>query len=78
METDLPNSSYTLTADPMANNNGGFDIDSANRFHEFICRNKIPSVVYTKVAATASALPTKVLKDMAATGHVLGQHLYKV
>ncbi|KAH6701345.1 hypothetical protein BKA61DRAFT_582423 [Leptodontidium sp. MPI-SDFR-AT-0119] len=61
----------------MANNNGGFDMDSANVFHEFMCRNKIPSVVFTKVAATASAMPTKVLKDMAATGHVLGKHLYK-
>ncbi|KAH6699896.1 hypothetical protein BKA61DRAFT_681897 [Leptodontidium sp. MPI-SDFR-AT-0119] len=62
----------------MANNNGGFDMDSANIFHEFICRNKIPSVVFTKVVTTTSAIPTKVLKDMAATGHVLGKHLYKV
>ncbi|KAH6712153.1 hypothetical protein BKA61DRAFT_675948 [Leptodontidium sp. MPI-SDFR-AT-0119] len=53
-------------------------MDSANVFHEFMCRNKIPSVVFTKVTATASTMPTKVLKDMAATGHVLGKHLYKV
>lgn len=78
VEPNPSTSSYTLVADPMANNNGGFDMDSANKFHEFMCVNKIPSVVYTKVAATASALPPKVLEDMAATGHVLGQHLYKV
>jgi hypothetical protein len=78
VEPNLPNSCYTIIADPMANNNGGFDMDSANAFHEFICRNKIPSVVFTKVAATASAMPTKVLKDMAATGHVWANTFYKV
>ncbi|KAH6719523.1 hypothetical protein BKA61DRAFT_571527 [Leptodontidium sp. MPI-SDFR-AT-0119] len=67
-----------LVKNPMANNNRGFDMDSANIFYEFMCRNKIPSVVFTKVTATASTILTKVLKDMAATGHVLGKHLYKV
>lgn len=53
-------------------------MDSVNAFHEFICRNKIPSVVFTKVAMTASAMLTKVLKDMAATGHVWANTFYKV
>jgi len=66
VEHDLSSSSYALIADDQANNNR-FDMNSADKFHKFICRNNIPSVVFTKVAATASALPTQVLKDLAAT-----------
>lgn len=78
MELNFPNSCYTIIADLMANNNRGFDMNSANIFYEFMCRNKIPSVVFIKVTATASVMPIKVLKDMAAIGHVLGKYLYKV
>ena len=77
VEHDPSNSSYALIADSFANNNGGFDMDSANEFHEFICRNNIPSIVFTKVAATASALSTNVLEDLAFTGHILGKYIYK-
>ena len=44
----------------------------------FICYNNIPSVVVTKVAATASALPTQVLNGLAVTGYKWGKHLYDI
>jgi len=77
VEHNTSDPSYVLKANHKANNNG-FDINSADKFHEFICRNNIPSVVVTKVAATASAMPTQVLKDLAATGHKWGKHLYDI
>jgi hypothetical protein len=51
-----PNSPDSLIADPQVANNA-YDTVSADNFHKFMDRNKIPSVVFTKVAATACALP---------------------
>jgi hypothetical protein len=67
----------SLIADPDAANNG-FDIKSAQEFHDFIHKNKIPSAVWTKVATFATAIPTTVFEFMEDTHHPLGPYLRKV
>lgn len=66
---------YTLKPDPVAANNG-FDPKAASRFHKFIGDKKIPSVTYTKVAASLAALPASIFGELKKTGHVLADHLY--
>ncbi|TAQ88621.1 hypothetical protein B7494_g3074 [Chlorociboria aeruginascens] len=74
---------YTVTEDnelvpnnDAANNN--FDFPAAQRFHKFIHDARIPSIVYTKVAAFATPLFTNLFTGMEDTGHPIGAHLRRV
>jgi inosine-uridine nucleoside N-ribohydrolase len=66
-----------LEPDESANNNR-YDMEAAKYFHTFMQDNKIPSTVYTKVAAFATPLTSKLFAEMAETNHPLGKHLRKV
>jgi hypothetical protein len=74
---------YTISAkgklepEETANNNR-YDMDAAKEFHTFMQECKIPSVVYTKVAAFATPLTSDLFGEMAETNHPLGKHLRKV
>lgn len=58
--------------------NNKIDIPSAIKFHTFLTTHKIKSSVYTKHAAFSVPLTTQLFKDLAATTHILGEHLEKV
>lgn len=74
---------YTISAegklvpDPAANNNR-YDISAATEFHSFIQDHKIPSMVYTKVAAFATPLTSAFFAELANTNHPIGKHLREV
>lgn len=57
--------------------NNSMNQPAADRFHEFISKHKIPSVVYTKVATFATEIPDQLCKDVEDTGHPLGLYLRK-
>ena len=59
-------------------NNNRYDMEAAEKFHQFLQENSIPSVVYTKVAAFATPLYTDLFAELEGTGHPLGKHLRMV
>jgi hypothetical protein len=67
----------TLQPDMAAANNR-FDQASAIEFYKFMQESQIPLVVYTKVAAFATPLTSKLFAELEATGHPLGKHLRRV
>lgn len=66
-----------LEPDEAAANNR-YDIEAARSFHTFMDESKIPSAVYTKVAAFATPLTSELFAEMEKTEHPVGQHLRKV
>ena len=74
---------YTISAEGKLQpeetaNNNRYDMDAAKEFHAFMQECKIPSAVYTKVAAFATPLTSDLFAEMAETNHPLGKHLRKV
>ena len=61
-----------LIPDEAAANNR-FNLVAASRFHVFL--HDIPSVAYTKVAAFATPITSKLFQEMSETSHPLGKHL---
>ncbi|RDL36116.1 uncharacterized protein BP5553_06728 [Venustampulla echinocandica] len=57
--------------------NNSMNQPAADRFHEFLSKNKIPSVAYTKIATFATEIPDQLCKDLEATGHPVGIYLRK-
>ncbi|KAF4630716.1 hypothetical protein G7Y89_g7424 [Cudoniella acicularis] len=66
-----------LEPDESANNNR-YDFEAAQKFHTFMQESKIPTTVYTKVAAFATPLTSQLFGEMAETKHPLGKHLRHV
>jgi len=63
-----------LLPDSKAANNY-FNFEAAIRWHEFLQDRNIRSYTYTKIAAFAVPLTTKLFKDMEATRHKIGVYL---
>lgn len=55
--------------------NNAFDTEAAKRFHEFIDRHQIPSIVFTRAPAMECRMEQKLFREMAETKHALGEHL---
>ncbi|KAN0069411.1 hypothetical protein V8E54_012426 [Elaphomyces granulatus] len=55
--------------------NNYFNFEAAIRWHEFLQDRNIRSYTYTKIAAFAVPLTTKLFKDMEASGHKIGAYL---
>lgn len=58
--------------------NNIFAWDAAQGFHKLMDTTPIQSAVYTKSVAYTTHLTPKDFADLAATGHEIGKHLYKV
>jgi hypothetical protein len=62
--------------DPRADAANNFDdMPAAREFHEYIERNDIPSVVYTRIAAFAARIPAEIFSDLEASQHPIGTYL---
>jgi hypothetical protein len=61
-----------------ASANNKFHQPAAKSFHDLMASMPIQSAVYTKWAAYGTPLTAQLFTDLAATGHVLGQHLRTV
>ncbi|KAH8586389.1 hypothetical protein B0O99DRAFT_695525 [Bisporella sp. PMI_857] len=59
-------------------NNNRYDMKAAKKFHTYIQEHKIPSAVYTKVAAFATPWYADLFIELEKTGHPLGKHLRMV
>ena len=55
--------------------NNFMDKIAARKFHKLIGEQKIPSVVYTKVAACAVPIPADIFKDLEASEHPIGSYI---
>jgi hypothetical protein len=64
-----------LPDDKAANNY--FNFEAATRWHQFLQDHDIRSYTYTKIAAFAVPLTTKLFKDMEASRHKIGVYLRK-
>jgi len=58
--------------------NNSFDRQAATEFHQYIDAHHIPSVVFTRAAATATKMPRQLFEDLSNTGHPLGNHLCEI
>lgn len=66
-----------LTVDETAANNS-FDLEGAYTFHKFIAENKIPSRVWTRVAAFKTPIDSTTFQFLEETKHPLGPYLRQV
>lgn len=72
--TEFGDNKFSLEMDTTAANNR-WDFEAAKHFHRFIAEREIPSIVYTKIAASAAGLSPKFFEELRDTRHVLGEHL---